>query len=82
MQGNKLLESTAPPQRMSTGFAQLDEMLQGGLLRGSITEFAGPSNTCKTVVLSACQFLLKIIVTFKYHTFEIELNTRCSSSIH
>ena len=50
IQGNRLLETTFPRQRVSTGFAKLDEILNGGLLRGSITEFAGPTNTCKTVV--------------------------------
>ena len=50
IQGDKLLESSAGPERTSTGFAQLDGILRGGLLVGAITEFAGPSNTMKTVV--------------------------------
>ena len=50
-----------PPQRMSTGFKQLDEMLLGGLLRGSVTEFAGPSNTCKTVVLLLIRISIDIV---------------------
>jgi hypothetical protein len=50
IRGDKLLESSVQPERMSTGFKELDGMLLGGLLRGSVTEFAGPANTCKTVV--------------------------------
>ena len=50
VRGDKLLASTVAPQRLPTGFVKLDEILEGGLLRGSITEFAGPSNTGKTVV--------------------------------
>jgi hypothetical protein len=53
IQGNVLLDSCPQSQRLSTGLSSLDGILKGGFLRGSITEFAGPSNTCKTVVCSS-----------------------------
>jgi len=63
IQGNKLLETTFPRQRVSTGFAKLDEILNGGLLRGSITEFAGPTNTCKTVVFPITLRILRQLLS-------------------
>jgi RecA/RadA recombinase len=50
IQGNKLLSSVPVPQRISSGSPNLDGILKGGLLPGSITEFAGPTNTGKTLV--------------------------------
>ena len=50
IRADKLLSSTESPQRISTGYKLLNEILRGGLLPGSITEFAGSSNTGKTLV--------------------------------
>ena len=61
VRGDKLLESGILPERMSTGFKELDEILLGGLLRGSVTEFAGPSNTCKTVVPLLLRICIDIV---------------------
>ena len=74
IQGIELLESNATPQRLSTGFTKLDEVLQGGLLQGSITEFAGPSNTCKTMVTLDSRFSLTCtyLVMFAYHTIQTQ----------
>jgi len=53
IRADKLLTSTPDAERLSTGFKELDQILQGGLLKSSITEFAGPPNTGKTVVFSS-----------------------------
>jgi len=50
VRADKLVTCAVPKQRLSTSFPELDGILQGGLLQGSITEFAGPTNTGKTVV--------------------------------
>ena len=50
VRADKLINPVAPQQRLSTNFSELDDILHGGLLRGSITEFAGPTNTGKTIV--------------------------------
>jgi len=52
VRGDKQLSITTEYQRLATGFPQLDGILRGGLLRGGITELAGPTNTGKTVVSS------------------------------
>jgi len=60
VRADKLFTSAVPKQRLSTSFPELDGILQGGLLRGSITEFAGPTNTGKTVVCVSFRVELKI----------------------
>jgi RecA/RadA recombinase len=46
---------------LSTGFNHLDGILNGGLLPGSITELAGPSNTGKTTVSLIRAMLMQLL---------------------
>ena len=46
------LKGTYLPERVSTGIEKLDEALEGGLLKGSITLIVGPSGTGKTILAS------------------------------
>jgi len=49
-------EYFVPSQRVSTGIAALDEMLEGGLFKGSSTLLVGPTGTGKSLL--AMQFLV------------------------